>query len=192
MSSMPDKAKVGSVVLRKVPEGRAPEHYQWKRSLEREWAGEWGTLAKLTGYRFKIGLDPAFVAELPQYKKGELHWYEWILCENGGFIYLYDAENRIGKIWTTSSRAERILAAGVGAKLYTTSDERLSHVLQFPLDNIIQVCELAGARRARQGRPMTDEQKEAARERLIKIRSAIPPKAAPPSLKPPEEPEPLV
>jgi len=179
MSIMPNKGKVGNVILRKIPEGRAPEHYLWKRSLEREWAGEW-TLAKLTGYRYKVGLDPSFVEERPEFKRGQLHWYEWILCENGGFISLYDEINRIGQIWTTSSMAERILGAGVGAKLYTTSDERLSHVLRFPLDNIIQICELAGARRARQGRLMTEEQKEAARERLIKIRAAIPPKAAHP------------
>ena len=43
------KAKVGGVVLGRVPEGKTPEHYQGKRVLEKEWAGEWGNLAKLTG-----------------------------------------------------------------------------------------------------------------------------------------------
>jgi hypothetical protein len=59
MSDMPDKAKVGNTVLRKVPEGKTPEHYLWKKSLEKEWAGEW-TLAKLTDYRYKV------VLEIPQ------------------------------------------------------------------------------------------------------------------------------
>jgi len=178
MRSMPDIAKVGSVVIHRVPEGKTPEHYLWKRSLEREWAGEWGTLARLTGYRYKVGLDPSFAVERAEFKKGQLHWYEWILCENGGFISLYDEVNRIGQVWTTLSMADKVLAADVGAKFFTTSDERLSHVLHFPLENIVQVCELAGARRARQGRLMTEEQKEAARDRLIKIRSAIPKKVA--------------
>jgi hypothetical protein len=170
MSDMPDKAKVGSVVLRRVPETKAPEHYLWKRLLEREWAGEWGTLAKFTGYRFKIGLDPAFVEELPQYKKGQLHWYEWIICENGGFISLYNDKNHIGKLWTTPQMGEKVLAEVKEAKLYLTSDERLAWVVHFPLDKIVKVCEVAGARRARQGRPMTDEQKEIARERLNRVR----------------------
>jgi hypothetical protein len=53
---MPNKAKVGGVLLLRVPEGKTPEHYLWKRVFEKEWAGEW-TLAKLTGYRYKVGLD---------------------------------------------------------------------------------------------------------------------------------------
>lgn len=177
MSVMPDKAKVGNVILRKVPEGKAPEHYLWKRVLEREWAGEW-TVAKLTGYRYRIGLDPAFVEELPEYKKSQLHWYEWIICENGGFISLYDEKNRIGSIWTTEAMGEKVLAGVKEAKLYLTSDERLALVIHFPLDRIVEVCELAGARRARQGRRMTDEQKAIAGERLKRVRPSITKKVA--------------
>lgn len=165
MSDMPDKAKVGNIVLRRVPEGKAPEHYLWKRSLEREWAGDWGTLAKLTSYRYRIGLDPAFVLELPQFKKGQLHWYEWIMCENGGFIYLYDEKNRIGQIWTTQQTGEKVVSEVVGAKLYLTSDERLAWVVHFPLDNIVEVSEVARARRARR---ISEAQKAQLRERGLK------------------------
>jgi len=42
---------------RRVPEGKTPEQYQGKRVLEKEWAGEWGPLGKLTGYRDKVGLE---------------------------------------------------------------------------------------------------------------------------------------
>jgi len=164
MSSLPNKAKVGGVVLQRVPEGRGPECYLWKRVLEREWAGEWGTLARLTGYRYKLGLDPAFVVELPQFKKGQIHWFEWVLCDNGGIISLYDEENRIGKVWTTQGRAEKILAADLGAYLFLTSDERLSHELHFPLENILQICELAGARRAR---TVSEAQRARLRERAL-------------------------
>ena len=48
--AMPHKAKGRGVVPRRGPEGKTPEHYQWKRVLEKEWAGEWKTLAKLTDY----------------------------------------------------------------------------------------------------------------------------------------------
>lgn len=166
MSTMPNLAKVGNIVLRKVPEGKAPEHYLWKKALEREWAGPWGTLAQLTGYRYRIGLDPSFVEELPQFKKGQIHWYEWIICENGGFLYLYDEKIRIGALWTTSQMAEKVLGAGVGSSLYMTSDERLSHVLHFPLDNLILVCELVGARRATR---VSEAQKAKLRERGLRV-----------------------
>jgi len=68
-------------------DNKTPEHYQWKKVLEKDWAGPF-TIAKLTGYRYRIGLDPAFAFEQPQYKKGQLHHYEWVLCANGGIVYL--------------------------------------------------------------------------------------------------------
>ena len=165
ITAMPEKAKVGAVALVKVPEGKAPEHYLSKRLLEKEWAGEWGTLAKFTGYRYRIGLDPSFIEERPEFKKGNLHLYEWILCENGGVISLYSSEDRIGEIWTTQQMGEKVLREVAGAKLYLTSDERLAMVIHFPLDKIIEVCELAGARRARR---MSEEQKSRMREQALK------------------------
>ena len=165
MSDMPDKARVGSITLKRVPEGKAPEHYLWKRSLEKEWAGEW-TLAKLTGYRYRMALDPAFVEELPEEKRGKLHWYELILCANGGIVSLYSETNRTGALWTTKQTGEKVLAEVKGAKLHLTSDERLGLVVHFPLEAIRQVCELAGARRARR---VSEAQREKLRERGLKV-----------------------
>lgn len=160
---IPDKAKVGGVILRRVPEGKTPEHYLWKRVLEKEWAREL-TLAKLTGYRYKVGLDPSFVAELPQFKRGQLHWYEWFLCENGGIIYLFDEKKMICRLLTTKQTAEKVLAAGVGATIYLTQDDRLSHELHFPVSKLTEVCELAGARRQRK---LSEEARAKQRERLL-------------------------
>lgn len=165
ITMMPDKAKVGAVALVKVPEGKTPEHYLSKRLLEKEWAGEWGTLARFTGYRYRMGLDPSFVEERPEFRKGNLHLYEWILCENGGIISLYSEEALIGEISTTQQMGEKVLREVAGAKLYLTSDERLAMVIHFPLDKIIEVCDLAGARRARR---MSEEQKSRMRERALK------------------------
>lgn len=162
MSTMPDRAKVGAVVLHKVPEGRTPEHYMWKRSLEREWAGEW-TLAKLTNYKFKIGLDPAFVAEAPQFKRGQLHWFEWILCSNGGIVRLYCDKDRTATIWTNKETGEKLLAKVPGAKVHLSSDERLSLEIHFSLEHIHQVCELAKARKTRR-RILNEKEKERLRE----------------------------
>ncbi|MBW1992675.1 MAG: hypothetical protein JRI59_11330, partial [Deltaproteobacteria bacterium] len=51
------QVKIGAVKLQLVPEaGKYPEHLTWRQALEREWAGEWGTLAGLTGYRYKMAL----------------------------------------------------------------------------------------------------------------------------------------
>jgi hypothetical protein len=162
---IPDKARVGSVLLRKVPEGKTPAHYLWKRFLEREWAGEW-TLAKLTSYRYKLGLDPSFVEELPEFKKGRIHFYEWILCENGGIIYLYSEKDMILSLLTTKQTADKVLAAGVGASIYLTQDDRLSHELHFLAAKVMEVCELAGARRARR---VSEEQKAKLRERGLRV-----------------------
>lgn len=53
----------------------------------------------------------------------------------------------------------------VGAKLYLTSEERLSWVVHFPLDKILEVSEVAGARRAKQ---ISEAQKAQLRERGLK------------------------
>jgi hypothetical protein len=164
-SQMPDKGKVGNILLRRVPEGKAPEHYLWKRSLEKEWAGTW-TVAKLTGYRYRIGLDPSFVEELPEFRKGRIHWYEWILCENGGIIYLFSEKDMIFKLLTTKQTAEKVLSQVKDAWPEFIQDDRLSHLIWFPASEIDQVCALAGARRVAH---RTEAQKEALRQRALAI-----------------------
>jgi hypothetical protein len=155
---LPQKGKnVGGIVLRKVPDGNTPEYYLWKRILEKDWAGPF-TIAKLTGYRYKMGLDPAFIFEQPQYKKGQLHWYEWILCENGGIIYLYDEVGKSFSLVTTTQMAAKVLAGVKETELALETDERLGKGIRFPVSVLEQVCELAGARIARRGRPLTPEQ----------------------------------
>lgn len=159
---LPDRANVGGVILKKVPEGRTPEHYLWKRVLEKEWAGTF-TLARLTGYKYRIGLDPAFVCEQPQHKKGQLHWYEWILCSNGGVISLYDEREMVVTLLTTAQTAAKVL--GEVGELALAFDERLAREVRFPLAALDRVCELAGARLMRQ---VSEEQKVLMRERAKK------------------------
>ena len=175
-NSLPEKANVGGVVLKLVPDGKTPEHYTWKKVLERDWAGPF-TIAKLTNYRYRIGLDPAFVFEQPQFKKGELHWYEWLLCENGGIIHLYDEKNMIFTLYTTTQTAAKILAGVKESELALTFDERLSTELRFPAAVLEQVCELAGARIARKGRTLTPEQQAAfaeGRKRGMEVIRSVP------------------
>ena len=131
--------------------------HAWKKVLEKDWAGPF-TIAKLTNYQYKIGLDPAFVFEQPQYKKGKLHRYEWILCENGGIIYLYDEKGMIFHALTTTQTADKILEGVKEAKLSLSTDERLSKEIRFPVSVLEKVCSLAGARISRKGRPLTSEQ----------------------------------
>jgi hypothetical protein len=131
MSSMPDTARVGRFVLRKAPDGKAPEHYIWKKSLEQDWAENW-TLARLINYRYRIGLDPSFVEELDEVKKGQLHKYEWLLCENGGIIFLYSEDPLIFRLLTNKQTAKKILQAGVGATLHLTQEDHFSHEVHFP------------------------------------------------------------
>ena len=162
MEGTPITANVGGVLLKKVLDGTTPEHYVWKKKLEREWSGEW-TVAKLTKYRYRIGLDPAFVVEGPEFKKGALHWYEWILCGNGGYIYLHDKVEKSFSLVTTTQTAAKVLAGVKEAKQSLETDERLGKEIRFPLSVIHKVCELAGARRAR---TLSPEAKEKLAERV--------------------------
>lgn len=159
------EVKIGNVKLQLVPENeRYPQHLTWKRALEREWAGDWGTLASLTGYAYKMALDPSFFYERPKFRKGEIQYYEWILCRNGGVISLYDAEARLGKVWTSKALGEKILVAIPGTRVFRTSDEFLYYDIIFPLEHIHQVCELAGARKARR---LSETQKTQLRARAL-------------------------
>jgi len=157
MDSLPDKANVGGIVLRMIPEGKAPAHCLWKKILEKDWAGPF-TIAKLTGYRYRMGLDPAFIFEQPEFKKGKLHHYEWILCENGGIIHLYDGAEKSFSLLTTTQTAAKVLAGVKETELALATDDRLGKEIRFPAEVMEQVCELAGARIARKGRPLTPEQ----------------------------------
>jgi hypothetical protein len=152
------KNNVGGVVLKLIPEGRGPECSQWKKILEKDWAGEW-TLAKLTGYRYKMGLDPAFIFEQPEFKKGRLHHYEWILCGNGGIIYLYDEVEKSFSLVTTTQTAAKVLAGVKETELALETDDRLGREIRFPAEVLEQVCELAGTRVARRGRILSEEHK---------------------------------
>ncbi|MBW1992790.1 MAG: hypothetical protein JRI59_11990, partial [Deltaproteobacteria bacterium] len=82
-------------------------------------------MAGLTGYRYKMALDPSFYYERPEFRKGKLHLYEWILCKNGGLISLYSFSEGLGKVWTSKVLGEKILAAVPGARVFRTSDEFL-------------------------------------------------------------------
>lgn len=179
MDSLPDKVNVGGVVLKLMPEGRTPEHYQWKRCLEKDWAGAW-TLAKLTNYKYKIGVDPAFAFEQPQYRKGKLQWFEWILCENGGILYLYDENEMIFHAKTTAQTAEKILEGVKEARLSLSTDQRLGREIRFPAAVLDQVCSLAGARIARKGRTLSEEEKSKLQKAGIASRF----KASQPGLQP--------
>lgn len=157
--------KIGAVKLLLVPEdGKSPEHLTWKKVFEREWAGEWGTLAKLTDYCYKMALDPSFYYERPEYRTGKLHYYEWILCHNSGLIYLYSQEKRLGLVWTSKTLGEKILKEVPGARVFRTSDEYLYYEIMFSLEHIHQVCKLAGARRSRRGKRVSEEAKERLRQ----------------------------
>lgn len=177
--SLPDKVNVGGVFLKLVPDGKTPEHYQWKKVLEKDWAGPF-TIAKLTNYKYRIGLDPAFVCELPEYKKGELHHYERILCENGGIILLYDEKEMIFHALTTTQTAAKVLAGVKEASMAIELNERLSTEIRFPAAVLEQVCELAGARIARKGRTLSEEEKSKLQKAGIASRF----KASQPGLQP--------
>ncbi len=63
------------------------------------------------------------------------------------------------------------MAAGVGATINLTQEDRLSHELHFPAAKPVEVCELAGARRQRK---LSEEAKVKQGERLKAYRFMAP------------------
>jgi hypothetical protein len=172
------KANVGGVILTKVVDGKTPEHYLWKKKLEKVWSSKWGTLAKLTKYRYRMGIDPSFVVERPEFKKEALHWYEWILCSNGSIIYLFDDKAKLFTLYTTKQLGNKVLRAVKEASIALTFDGRFTMDIRFPLSVLQEVCELVGARRTRKGAILSAE----AKRKLVEQGRGSRFKSAPPGL----------
>jgi hypothetical protein len=125
--------------------------------------------AKLTKGRYKIGLDESFHHERPQVRDPDRRWYEQILLTCGGVICLYQEQPTIlFKLHTPKQR--RTLSAPYerfrevpGVALDTAFADGEAELL-FPPELLMEVCEAAGARKKRRGRPLSEKQREAFRE----------------------------
>ena len=129
--------------------------------------------------RFKVVLDETWKHERPEVRNPDRGWYEVIPTYCGGFIGLYQEEPMALLQWYTSKK--RITARKIMDRFRDTPGMHLDDfcdgfeaMLYFPADLLIEVCEMAGARRKRQGQTLTEEQKlnlaERGRKALLEYR----------------------
>ncbi|MFH1595865.1 MAG: hypothetical protein ABIG94_05790 [Pseudomonadota bacterium] len=123
----------------------------------------WGQLNLLKGHGYKVVLEESFKHEKPEVRARERRWFEQIPTYCGGFIGLYRESSTVELQWYTPSKrktARKILDSfpDKGLRLDDHFDGHEA-VLYFPPEILREVCEMAGARKKRQGRPLTPEEK---------------------------------
>lgn len=108
-------------------------------------------------------LEESFKHEKPEVRAQDRRWYEQIPTYCGGFIGLYQESPTVELQWYTSNKrktARKILDAFPDKEL-RLDDHFDGHEagLYFPPEILKEVCQMAGARKKRQGRPLTPEEK---------------------------------
>lgn len=147
MSSMSDKAKGGA----NKPSDPLLHPFSLKKSF---------------GKRYRIHLEESWQHEKPENKTGYEGWYEQMPTSCGGFISLYqDKPTVILQFYTPKQRPTcRKLAEQFKDIPGVSLDDRFNGyetVIYFPATLFEQVAEVVGARKKRQGRPLTDAQRAA-------------------------------
>jgi hypothetical protein len=121
------------------------------------------SLAELTIRKYKIFKDESWHHERSEVRTADWMWYEQLHCPNDlSFIGLYSLDPIAYQFSTSRPKtAEKIWAVikdtpGVRADFHFDGEA----ILYFPSDLVVLVAEMAGARRKRQGRKMSVEEKE--------------------------------
>lgn len=136
------------------------------------------SIKKSFGRTWKIQVDESWACETAENRRGCEGWYEQILCRCGGFIALHQHHPTVILMFFTSK--QRITCRRLaeqfkdipGVRLDTHFDGHES-VFYFPVKLFDQVAAAVGARRKRQGRPLTDAQKIAFAEGRKKGMAAL-------------------
>jgi hypothetical protein len=123
------------------------------------------SLKERFGGRYCIRLDESWTVEVAENKRGHAGWYQQVPTRCGGFIALYRSQPVILQFFTPK---QRIVCRRLFEQFKNTPGVRLDDlhdgfetVLYFPLELFEQVAEAVGARKKRQGRPLTEAQRTA-------------------------------
>jgi len=136
------------------------------------------SLKKAFGKRYRIQMEESWQHEKPESKTGYEGWYEQVPTTCGGFIGLFqDKPTVLLQFYTPSQRITCRKLAGQfkdipGVRLDDWFDG-YETILFFPLELFEQVAEAVGARKRRQGRPLTDAQRIAFAEGRKKGMAAL-------------------
>jgi hypothetical protein len=130
------------------------------------------------GKFWKIQMEESWRCEKPENKKGYEGWYEQVPTVCGGFIGLF--QDKLTVILQFYTPKQRITCRKLAEQFKDTPGVRLDDwfsgyetVLYFPMDLFGQVAEAVGARKKRQGRPLTDAQRIAFAEGRKKGMAAL-------------------
>jgi hypothetical protein len=121
------------------------------------------SLAELTSGRYKIFKEESWHHEQSEMRAADWMWYEQLHCPNDlSFIGLYSLAPVTYQFSTNRSRtAEKIWAvikdkSGVRADFHFDGEA----VLFFPPERVLLVAEMAEAKKKRQGRKLSAEERE--------------------------------
>lgn len=136
------------------------------------------SLRKSFGKRYRIHLAEDWAHEKPANKTGYEGWYEQVPTVCGGFIALFqDRPMVILQFYTSKQRPTcRKLTEQFKDTPGVSLDDGFDgyeSVLYFPPELFEQVAEAVGARKKRQGRPLTDAQRAAFAEGRKKGMAAL-------------------
>ena len=136
------------------------------------------SLKKKFGRRWRIQMEESWAHEKPENKIGYEGWYEQVPTTCGGFIGLYQDKPMVLLQFCTPS--QRITCRKLTEQFKDTPGVSLDDwfdgyesVLYFPPELFEQVAEAVGARKKRQGRPLTDAQRAAFAEGRKKGMAAL-------------------
>jgi hypothetical protein len=114
---------------------------------------------------FRHQLEESYRHERPEVRTADRRWYEQIPTYCSGFISLYqETPTVIFQFYTPSARklCRKVLEWFPDKGLWVDDwFDGWEAVIYFPPEILLEVCQMAGARRRRQGRPLTEDQKAA-------------------------------
>ncbi len=136
------------------------------------------SLKKNFGKGWKVQLEQSWGGETAENRRAYEGWYEQIPCSCGGFIALHQHHpTLILEFFTSKQRITcRKLAEQFKDNPEVHLDDRFDGfetILRFPLELFTVIAEAVGARKRRQGRPLTDVQKIAFAEGRKKGMAAL-------------------
>jgi len=130
------------------------------------------------GKNWKIQMEESWGSETAEGKGRQKPWYEIVPTSCGGFIGLYQHHPPVILHFFTPKR--RLICQRLFEHFKDVPGVRLDDwfdgyeaVLYFPVELFGQVAEAVGARRKRQGRPLTDAQRAAFAEGRKKGMAAL-------------------
>lgn len=119
--------------------------------------------ASITNGRYRVVLEESWYHERSEVRSPDRRWYEQIPCKGGAFIGLYSENPTTLHLYTPRVGNAKNIWKEIGNKPSCRADFHLDGevMLYFSPRLLDVVAELAGARRKRQGKPLTEVQKTA-------------------------------